>query len=71
MFENLPPGTLPPGGIEVQILDYGYTEQHEKQTGKKADWFRTDGEVRLWVNGREVSGGSECSPATGFTRGAP
>lgn len=25
-----------------------------------------NGEVRLWVNGVEVSGGSDCSPATGY-----
>ena len=25
-----------------------------------------NGEVRLWVNGEEVSGGTECEPATGF-----
>jgi len=25
-----------------------------------------NGEVRLWVNGEEVSGGTECSPATGY-----
>lgn len=25
-----------------------------------------NGEVRLWVNGEEVSGGTACSPATGF-----
>ena len=34
-----------------------------------------DGEVRLWVNGEEVSGGSACNPATGFlcheSEGAP
>ncbi len=121
VFENLPPGKLPPGGIEVQVLDHGYTEQYEKATGKKADWFRTDGdvfpvgssdmqpfpptapdgkrsfpssrhsrgtpewnhyyvraidgEVRLWVNGHEVSGGTDCVPATGFmcleSEGAP
>ena len=120
-FKDLAPGKLPPGGIEVQILDHGYTEQYEQKTGKKADWFRTDGdvfpvgsssmrpfppvapngkrsfplgrhsrgtpewnhyyiraingEVRLWVNGHEVSGGAECVPATGFlcleSEGAP
>ncbi len=120
-FENLTPGKLPGGGIEVQVLDHGYTEQYEQKTGKKADWFRTDGdvfpvgssamrpfppvapngtrsfptarhsrgtpewnqyyvraingEVRLWVNGHEVSGGAECVPATGFlcleSEGAP
>jgi len=25
-----------------------------------------NGEVRLWVNGEEVNGGNECSPATGY-----
>ena len=101
-----------PTGVEVQILDHGYTEQYEKQTGKKADWFTTNGdvfptgttkmepfppvspggdrsfprknlskgagewnhyyvraingEVRLWVNGEEVSGGRNCRPATGY-----
>jgi hypothetical protein len=34
-----------------------------------------DGEVRLWVNGHEVSGGTDCQPATGFlcleSEGAP
>ena len=107
----LKPGDLPQG-IEVQVLDHGYTEQYEKESGKKADWFTThgdvfptrastmkpfppvapdgqrsfpskelskgtgewnhyyvraiNGEVRLWVNGEEVSGGTECKPATGY-----
>lgn len=101
-----------PHGIEVQILDHGYTEQYEKSSGKKADWFTTNGdvfpvgtsdmkpfppvapdgkrsfptknvskgtpewnhyyvraingEVRLWVNGEEVSGGTGCTPSEGF-----
>jgi hypothetical protein len=101
-----------PSGIEVQALDHGYKEQYEKQYGKKADWFTTNGdvfptgtakmnpfapvspdgsrsfpiknlskgvgewnhyyvrcingEVRLWVNGEEVSGGTNCRPATGY-----
>ena len=25
-----------------------------------------NGEVRLWVNGREVTGGRDCAPATGY-----
>lgn len=33
------------------------------------------GEVRLWVNGSEVSGGTECQPAEGYlcleAEGAP
>jgi hypothetical protein len=116
----LKPGSLP-HGIEVQVLDHGYTEQYEKQSGKKADWFTSNGdvfpvgtsqmkpfppvapdgrrsfpsknlsrgtpewnhyyvraingEVRLWVNGEEVSGGTGCEPRTGFlcleSEGAP
>lgn len=109
---GLKPNSLPPGGIEVQVLDLGYTEQYEKSSGKKADWFTThgdvfpvgkskmtafeptapggkrsfprknlskginewnhyyiraiNGEVRLWVNGEEVSGGTNCEPRTGY-----
>jgi Domain of Unknown Function (DUF1080) len=101
-----------PSGIEVQVLDHGYATQWEKEHGKKADWFTTNGdvfsvgtstikafppaspdgrrsfprknlskgvgewnhyyvrgingEVRLWVNGEEVSGGSDCRPAEGY-----
>ena len=108
---DLAPGRLP-HGIEVQVLDLGYAEQYEKQTGKKADWFTChgdvfpvgssqmtpfppvapdgrrsfpskerskgvgewnqyyiraiNGEVRLWVNGEEVSGGTGCEPKSGF-----
>jgi len=111
-LKDLPPGKLPPGGIEVQILDHGYAERYEKQTGKKGDWFTTNGdvfavgaskmkpfpplspdgsrsfptkelsrganewnhyyirgvngEVRLWVNGEEVSGGADCRPSSGY-----
>jgi len=118
---DLNPGKLPSGGIEVQILDHGYTEQYKKKSGKKPNWFTTDGdvfavgtskmnpfpplspngtrsfpsaryslgspqwnhyyvravngEVRLWVNGHEVSGGNTCSPSTGYlcleSEGAP
>ncbi|NLH15695.1 MAG: DUF1080 domain-containing protein [Phycisphaerae bacterium] len=110
-LENLAPGKLPAGGIEVQVLDHGYAEQYEKQNGKKGDWFTTNGDVfavgtskmkpfpplspdgsrsfprknlskgvgqwnhyyvraingqvRLWVNGEEVSGGSDCQPRSG------
>ena len=110
-----------PTGIEVQVLDHGYTEQYEKQSKKKADWFTTNGdvfptgttkmkpfpptspngqrsfprknlskginewnhyyvraingEIRLWVNGEEVSGGTEIHPAWGYlcleSEGAP
>src|SRR5512138_2735038 len=107
-LRGLKPGQLPPGGIEVQVLDHGYTEQYEKSSGKKATWFTTNGdvfpvgksklkpfpplspsgersfpsknlskgvgewnhyyvrcingEVRLWVNGEEVSGGTQAQP---------
>ena len=121
VLKDLPKGSLPSAGIEVQVLDHGYTEQYEKSTGKKADWFTThgdvfpvggskmkpfppvapdgnrsfprenhskptpewnryyvraiQGEVRLWVNGVEVSGGKECTPAEGYlcleSEGAP
>ena len=110
-----------PTGIEVQVLDHGYTEQYEQQSKKKADWFTTNGdvfpigsaklkpfppvspngqrsfpsknlskgfgewnhyyiraihgEIRLWVNGEEVSGGSDARPASGYlcleSEGAP
>jgi len=111
-LKDLKPGQLPPGGIEVQVLDHGYKEQYELETGKKADWFTTNGdvfpvgkskmkpfpplspggersfpsknlskgvgewnhyyvrcingEVRLWVNGEEVSGGTACQPSFGY-----
>jgi hypothetical protein len=110
-----------PSGIEVQVLDHGYKEQYEKDSGKKATWFTTDGdvfpvgsatmkpfspkspdgsrsfpsknrskgvgewnhyyvrcingEIRLWVNGEEVSGGTNIKPASGYlcleSEGAP
>ena len=108
---DLQPGALPQYGIEVQMLDHGYTEQYETRTGNKGDWFTThgdifavgnstltpfaptspngarsfprkqrsngvdqwnhyyvraiNGEVRLWVNGEEVSGGTGAEPAEG------
>jgi len=111
-LKDLDPGKLPRGGIEVQVLDHGYTEQYEKKTGKKATFFTTNGdvfavgtskmtpfppvspngsrsfpsknlskgvgewnhyyvrcingEVRLWVNGEEVSGGTGCEPRNGY-----
>ena len=118
---KLPRGSLPPGGIEVQVLDHGYTKQFENSSGKKADWFTTNGDVfpvgaskmtpfaplspdgsrsyprknlslgtpewnhyyvraingelRLWVNGEEVSGGRDCQPSSGYlcleSEGAP
>lgn len=99
-----------PDGIEVQILDHGYTDR-VKAGGGSTDWFGThgdvfpvrvkmtpfpplspngqrsfprkhlakghgewnhyyiraiNGEVRLWVNGEEVSGGTDCDPRKGY-----
>jgi hypothetical protein len=134
-FTDLPKGTLPRSGIEVQILDLGYEQNWQQQKGKPSDWFTShgdvfpvgastmqpftaeidyaaadgttyhtgqkggsrcfptkrlvkphgewnhyyvravNGEVRLWVNGEEVAGGTRCSPATGYlaleAEGAP
>jgi hypothetical protein len=101
-----------PDGIEVQILDHGFRDNYEKKTGKKGEFFTTNGdvfptgkaklkpfeptspngsrsfprkelskgagewnhyyirgingEVRLWVNGEEVSGGSGAEPPSGY-----
>jgi hypothetical protein len=111
-LEQLEPDKLPQYGIEVQMLDHGYREQYETQSGKKGDWFTThgdifavgkskltpfpplspdgsrsfprqdrsrgvgewnhyyvraiNGELRLWVNGEEVSGGNGAEPRTGY-----
>ena len=99
-----------PHGVEVQVLDHGYTDR-VKASGGKTDWFGTNGdvfpvgvkmtpfpplspdgsrsfprkhlakghgqwnhyyiraingEVRLWVNGEEVSGGTGIEPAKGY-----
>jgi hypothetical protein len=120
-LKDLPKGKLPGAGIEVQVLDEGFTEKYETSSGKKADWFTThgdvfpvgastmkpfppvspkgarsfpsenrskaspewnhyyvraiQGEIRLWVNGVEVSGGNECTPSEGYlcleAEGAP
>jgi hypothetical protein len=120
-LKDLPSNKLPGAGIEVQVLDHGYKEQYEKRSGKKGDWFTTNGdifpvgkskldpfpplspngsrsfpksnhslaspawnhyyvraingEVRLWVNGFEVSGGRNANPAEGYlcleSEGAP
>ena len=41
---------------------------HTKGVGEWNHYYirAINGEVRLWVNGHEVSGGNECQPATGF-----
>ncbi len=118
---NAKPNKFPDDGFEVQVLDHGFIKQYEKATGKKAEWFTTNGdvfplgpakwkpfpptsprgerafprknlskgfgqwnhyyvrcingEIRLWVNGEEVSGGTNCDPRTGYlcleSEGAP
>jgi hypothetical protein len=120
-LKGLKPGELPKRGFEVQVLDHAFKAQFEKKTGKKSDWFTTNGdvfkvgtatwkpfpptspdgsrsfprknlskaagewnhyyvraingEIRLWVNGEEVSGGNNCDPKTGYlcieAEGAP
>lgn len=120
-LNGLKPDNLPKWGIEVQALDHGFREKYEKSSGKKGDWFTTNGdifpvgnskltpfpptspngsrsfprkelskgvgqwnhyyvraingEVRLWVNGEEVSGGNGAEPRAGFlcleAEGAP
>lgn len=44
-FTDLPPGTLPRSGIEVQVLDLGYEENWEKSKGVPSDWFTSHGDV--------------------------
>jgi hypothetical protein len=120
-LQDIQPGQLPRGGIEVQILDHGYHALYEARKGKRGEFFSThgdvfavgtstmkpfpplspngersfprfdrsrgvgewnhyyvralNGEVRLWVNGVEVSGGTECEPRQGYlcleSEGAP
>lgn len=41
-----------PEGIEVQILDHGYTDAYRKSTGKEPDWFTTNGDVFPTGNAR-------------------
>ncbi|MEL7497289.1 MAG: DUF1080 domain-containing protein [Planctomycetota bacterium] len=42
--------------------------KHSKGVGQWNHYYirAINGEVRLWVNGHEVSGGNECKPASGF-----
>ncbi len=44
-FTDLPPGTLPRSGIEVQVLDLGYEENWLKSKGARSDWFTSHGDV--------------------------
>lgn len=44
------------------------TQETTRDTGEWNHYYirAINGEVRLWVNGVEVSGGNQCSPATGY-----
>jgi len=44
------------------------SSDHSKGFGEWNRYFirEINGEVRLWVNGHEGSGGNRCNPATGF-----
>ena len=44
------------------------SENRSKDAGQWNHYYvrAINGEVRLWVNGTEVSGGTECQPATGY-----
>lgn len=44
------------------------TENRSKGVGEWNHYYirAINGEVRLWVNGAEVSGGNECNPRTGY-----
>lgn len=44
-FTDLPPGTLPRSGIEVQVLDLGYEEDWRRSKGSHSDWFTSHGDV--------------------------
>ena len=44
-FTDLPPGSLPRSGIEVQVLDLGYEENFEKSKGSPSNWFTSHGDV--------------------------
>ena len=44
------------------------TENRSRGVGEWNHYYirAMNGEVRLWVNGKEVSGGTECNPRTGY-----
>jgi hypothetical protein len=44
-FTDLPPGTLPRSGIEVQVLDLGYEENWRESKGSHSNWFTSHGDV--------------------------
>lgn len=44
-FTDLPAGSLPRTGIEVQVLDLGYEENWERDKGAPSGWFTSHGDV--------------------------
>ena len=44
-FTDLPPGSLPRSGIEVQVLDLGYEENFLVNQGRQSNWFTSHGDV--------------------------
>ena len=44
-FTDLPPGTLPRTGIEVQVLDLGYEENWQTNKGEPSNWFTSHGDI--------------------------
>jgi len=44
-FTDLPAGTLPRSGIEVQVLDLGYEENWMLEKGSPSNWFTSHGDV--------------------------
>lgn len=44
-FTDLPKGTLPRSGIEVQVLDLGYEERWKAGKGSHSDWFTSHGDI--------------------------
>jgi hypothetical protein len=68
-FTDLPPGTLPRSGIEVQVLDLGYETNWQKNKGAHSNWFTSHGDV-FPVGGSKMTA---FTPAIEYTdeEGAP
>ena len=58
-----PPACVAPNGTRSFP-----SKQLSRGVGESNGWYVRciNGEVRLWVNGEEVSGGSDCQPRSGF-----
>lgn len=44
-FTDLPAGSLPRTGIEVQVLDLGYEENWQRDKGQPSNWFTSHGDI--------------------------